>query len=330
MLSSPSTSAAAVQQQKTPSSPLLPAMVRETAQKKPPAEELQPPLRDIEQKKETPTNAPPSEMASGDGSEKKAELPAAGKGYDAQRGAAAGGGEDVERITVVATESTTNESRDVEASPEDEILAAVLEAFEVEDERSVSEFQVHFDGNAVERGEKFADHNIEVGGPFFPVAASPRSLTHSLTAQRSAARRAAHSVWAAQEERGAARRALGARVAPHCSAVSGHGLWSALSGTAARGGPLAATEAARRAARTHPAACAADETSRAGGEVYRGTCGTARASKHKHVPGRPARCAAAALWSRLPACWPGGLPAWRSAGLPACRPGGPLRASWRA
>ena len=79
----------------------------------------------------------------------------------------------------MATESTTDESQDVEASPEDEILAAVLEAFEVEDERFVSEFQVHFDGNAVERGEKFADHNIEVGGPFLPVAASPRSLAHS-------------------------------------------------------------------------------------------------------------------------------------------------------
>ena len=186
MLSSPSTSAAAVQQQKTPSSPLLPAMVRETAQKKPPAVELQPPLRDVDEKtkKETPTNAPPSEMASRD--ETKAELPAAGKGYDAQREAAAGGGEDVERITVVATESTTNESRDVEASPEDEILAAVLEAFEVEDERSVSEFQVHFDGNAVERGEKFADHNIEVGGPFSPLAASPRSLTHSRRLVRTA------------------------------------------------------------------------------------------------------------------------------------------------
>ena len=161
-------------------------MVRETAQKKPPAEELQPPLRDIEQKKkETPTNAPPSEMASRDGSETKAELPAAEKSYDAQREAAAEDDQG-ERITVVATESTTNESRDVEASPEDEILAAVLEAFEVEDERSVSEFQVHFDGNAVERGEKFADHNIEVGGPFLPVAASPRSLTHSRRLVRTA------------------------------------------------------------------------------------------------------------------------------------------------
>ena len=151
------------------------------AQKKPPAEEYQPPLRDVEKtKKETPTNAPPSEMASRDGSEKKAELPAAEKSYDAQREAAAEDDQG-ERITVVATESTTNESRDVEASPEDEILAAVLEAFEVEDERSVSEFQVHFDGNAVERGEKFADHNIEVGGPFFPSRRLP-SLAHSLTA----------------------------------------------------------------------------------------------------------------------------------------------------
>ena len=183
MLSSLSTPAAAVQQHKTPPPAPLPAVVRETAQKKPPAEELQPPLRDVEQKKkETPTNAPPSEMASRDGSEKKAELPAAEKSYDAQREAAAEDDQG-ERITVVATESTTNESQDVEASPEDEILAAVLEAFGVEDERSVSEFQVHFDGNAVERGEKFADHNIEVGGPFFPSRRLP-SLAHALTALR--------------------------------------------------------------------------------------------------------------------------------------------------
>jgi len=175
---STTTTTPAAQQQRTPSPSLKPA------EKKPPAEELQPQLRDIEQKKkETPTNAPPSEMASRDGSEKKAELPAAVKSYDAQRET---GGEDGERITVVATESTTNESRDVEASPEDEILAAVLEAFGVEDERSVSEFQVHFDGNAVERGEKFADHNIEAGGPFFPLAASPRSLTHSRRLVRTA------------------------------------------------------------------------------------------------------------------------------------------------
>ena len=190
MLSSLSNPAAAVQQRKTPPPAALPAVVRETAQKKPAAEELQPPLRDIEQKKETPTNAPPSEMASRD--EKKDELPAAEKSYVAERGAAAEGDQG-ERITVVATESTTHECRDVEASPEDEILAAVLEAFEVEDERSVSEFQVHFDGNAVERGEKFADHNIEVGGPFFSL--SPPPLAHSLTHSRRLVRTAPGSTW---------------------------------------------------------------------------------------------------------------------------------------
>ena len=205
MLSSLSTPAAAVQQRKTPPPAPLAAMVRETAQKKPPAEELQPPLRDVEQKKkETPTNAPPSEMASRDGSEKKAELPAAEKSYDAQREAAAEDDQG-ERITVVATESTTHESLNVEASPEDEILAAVLEAFGVEDKRSVSEFQVHFDGNEVERGEKFADHNIEVGGPFFFLSPPPlaRWLTHGAWLGLRPARRGAHADERLRRGRGA-------------------------------------------------------------------------------------------------------------------------------
>ena len=80
-------------------------------------------------------------------------------------------------IKAEATESNTGETREVEASPEDEVHVAVLEAFEVKDERSISEFQVHFGGNTVEWGEKFSDHNIEVGGPSPIAAASPLSLT---------------------------------------------------------------------------------------------------------------------------------------------------------